>query len=489
MFLSSHSSRRFVLVLTVLAAGELARAQDTVASSAAARAEPSVAALSDNPKRCGLGASFHAGRRAALIAKLDAGIVLVRGLPKTRDYTSFRQDKNFWYLTGVESPGAALIIDVEKKHEILFLPKPSPMAETWEGELWDSGDAWVPALTGFSDVRPSNELEGVLRELTSNTKTVWICKLPHVELGGCFDRAGPYDRAIEKDPLDGRTSREEALEDRLRETYKVEVKDFAEILSELRRVKTDEELVALRNAARAGSQGMLAAMRATRPGVGEWELEALMTYEHRKLGATGPAYHAIVGSGPNALMLHYSECARRLKPAEMLLIDYAPEFDHYTSDITRSWPTDGEFSPRMVEIYDAVLEAQLAGIAAVKPGATMRDVDRACRKVLSEQGLSKLMPHGACHYVGMEVHDVGAGAKPLEPGVVFTVEPGVYEPATGIGVRIEDVVVVTADGCEVITSDVPKERATIQALLRSQRQSAPREAGAAAATPSPGKPR
>jgi Xaa-Pro aminopeptidase len=157
-----------------------------------------------------------------------------------------------------------------------------------------------------------------------------------------------------------------------------------------------------------------------------------------------------------------------MRANEMVLLDYAPEFDHYVSDITRSWPVDGQFTPRMREIYDAVLASQAAGIAETRPGKTMADVERACRRVLSERGMSKLLPHGTCHYVGMEVHDVGGNAKPFVPGVVFTIEPGVYEPSTGIGVRIEDVVVVTETGCEVITSGVTKDRLELTRLVAEE---------------------
>jgi Xaa-Pro aminopeptidase len=233
------------------------------------------------------------------------------------------------------------------------------------------------------------------------------------------------------------------------------------VLAEMRRVKTPEEADAMRRAGRAGAIAMSEAMRATHPGLGEWEIDALMTFVHRREGASGPAYYAIVGSGPNALVLHYSACTRTLQPGEMLLVDYAPEFDHYTSDITRTWPTDGAFTPRMAELYDSVVAAQEAGIATVKPGRTMQDVDRACRKVLQSRGLAKLIRHGACHYIGLEVHDVGDNGKPLEPGVCFTVEPGVYEAATGIGIRIEDVVMVTETGCEVLSGGVTKDRKTI----------------------------
>jgi len=439
-----------------------------VTQEAQVQPEPSVAALSDNPKRCGLGRAFHAGRRAALAKELGSGLVLVRGLPKTRDYTKFRQDKVAWYLTGIESPEMALLINLDAGTETLFLPKPAPWAEAWEGELWDCGDAWIPELTGFADIRPIDELLKAIETQLGPEKVVWISKLPHVELSGCCDRARPSDRMREKDALDGRLSREDALEARLVERFGAEVKDCGKVLGELRRVKRPEELDALRRASAAGAESMKEAIRSTQPGRGEWEIEALMTFVHRAQGADGPGYHAIVGSGPNALMLHYSDSARRMKAGEMLLIDYAPELDHYVSDITRSWPTDGVFTPRMAEIYDAVLAAQLAGIAAVKPGVTMEDVHRTCKRVLSEYGMAKLMPHGACHYVGMEVHDTGSSKTPLEPGVVFTVEPGVYEPATGIGVRIEDVVIVTATGCEVISAGVPKQRAALLELWREQ---------------------
>jgi Xaa-Pro aminopeptidase len=422
----------------------------------------------DRSRRCGLGATFHAGRRAALRAKLGTGLVLVRGMPPTRDYTPFRQDKSFWYLTGVESPDAALLLDAQSAEEILFLPKPSRRDEVWEGELWDTDDAWVKEVTGFRDVRPIGDLVNVLREKLGAQKVVWISSEAHIELSGCHDRAQPYDERVERDPLDGRASREKALVKRLAEDFHADVKDMRDVLREMRRVKTSEEVDAIRRASEAGAAAMCEAMRSTRPGLGEWDIDALMTFVHRRQGADGPAYQPIVGSGPNSLALHYSASSRVMNAGEVLLIDYAPEFDHYTSDITRTWPVDGKFTPRMREIYSAVLAAQEAGIAAVKPGVTMSDIGRVCTRVLKEHGLDHLMPHGACHYVGLEVHDVGKQNAPLEPGVVFTVEPGVYELATGIGIRIEDVVVVTAGGCEVLSSGVPKDIEGVLALCAAK---------------------
>jgi len=423
----------------------------------------------EHARRCGIGAEFHGGRRAKLAAELRKttpnGLVLVRGLPSQRDYVRFQQDKTFWYLTGVESPNATLLLDLATGDEILFLPKPNAMKERWDGEQWDSEDAWIREVTGFREVRPGSELIGLLKDRAAVAKVVWISKDPWITLSGCHDLAGPYDRAIERDPLDGRTNRENALQDRLEEKFGVEVRDCAPVLAEMRRVKTPEELAALRRAADVGARSMAEAIRSTRVGLTERHLDAVMGFVHRAEGAAGPAYHGIVGCGPNALILHYSQVGRELRAGEMVLIDYAPEFDHYVSDITRSWPVDGKFTPRMAEIYDAVLASQAAGIAETRPGKTMADVEKACRRVLSERGMLKMLPHGTCHYVGMEVHDVGENAKPFVPGVVFTIEPGVYEEATGIGVRIEDVVVVTETGCEVITNGVTKDRAELTRLV------------------------
>jgi Xaa-Pro aminopeptidase len=454
-------------LVLVLLAPLAARSASAPLQKGARAAEGSLERPGDGKPVCGLGKAFHAGRRAALRTKLGSGLVLVRGLPDTRDYVRFHQDKVFWYLTGVESPGAALLMDAGNGREILFLPEKATGRESWEGEMWDAGDAWVGDLTGFKEALPSSKLLEVLRELTASEKKVWLSLAPHIALSGCIDRAEPYDRSLERDPLDGRASREKALRDKLVELFGVEVVDLSPALDELRRVKTPEEVAAMRRAGRAGALAMAEAMRSTRPGLGEWDLDALMSFVQVREGAVGPAYHAIVGSGPNSLVLHYSASSRTMQDGDVVLIDYAPEADHYTSDITRTWPVNGKFSPRQAELYDAVLAAQKAGIAAVKPGASFRDVGVACSAELAKRGFGGLQRHGPTHYIGLEVHDVGR-SKTFEPGESFTVEPGLYEQETGIGIRIEDVVVVTKDGCEVITADVPKERDEIERLIRSE---------------------
>jgi Xaa-Pro aminopeptidase len=433
-----------------------------------AQSPKSVERPGDGRPTCGLGKQFHAGRRAALCEKLGEGTVVCRGLPESRDYLRFRQDKTFWYLTGVESPNANLVIDVKSAKATLFLPPRNKMAESWNGELWDASDEWVKELTGIDDVRKNSELAKVLEASIAANKRVWISMSPNVALAGCADQAHGYDRGLELDPLDGRTSREKRLSERLKELYQAEVKDLSPVLDEMRRVKEPEEIAAMRRAGRSGALAMAEAMRSTRPGIGEWDLEGLMSFVQVREGAAGPAYNAIVGSGRNSLVLHYMDSSRTMQAGDTLLIDYAPEVDHYTCDITRTWPVDGKFSARQAELYDAVLAAQKAGIAAVKPGATIGQVTKACSEAIKARGFEKLQKHGPCHYIGMEVHDVGEYDKPLVPGVAFTIEPGLYEASTDIGVRIEDVVIVTAAGCEVVSDGAPRERAEIERLIREE---------------------
>lgn len=416
---------------------------------------------------CGLGKAFHAGRRAELAARLKTGLVIVRGLSDTRDYVVFRQDKNFWYLTGIESPNATLVMDLDKQTETLFLPKRDTRDEAWEGEKWDSEDGWVAGLTGFTDIRTGTDKEvlAALREWIPEGRSVWINTEPHIGLSGCYDRAEPFDRRIANDPLDGRASRESKLAENLKAKFKAEIKDMRFTMSEMRRVKTAEEVAALETASRIGAMAMVEAMRSTSAGRGEWEMAAVMEFVHRREGAAGPGYDAIVGSGKNSCVLHYNTNRRRMQAGEVLLIDFAPEYDHSVVDITRTWPVNGKFSERQAAIYDAVLAAQNAGIAAAKPGATIADIEAACSKVIKASGFEKLRRHGACHWVGMEVHDVGDYSQPLVPGCAFTIEPGLYDEPAGIGVRIEDVIVITAEGCRVITAGVPRESAAIEALI------------------------
>ena len=438
----------------------------------------SVSRAADGAAVCGLGRDWHAGRRAELARRLETGIVVLRGLPDPRASVAFRQDKNFWYLTGIESPDVALLLDLDRGEEVLFVAKPSAFKESWAGEIWDADDAWVRDLTGIEDVRANDAGRGANRALlealdamveAQPDRPLWTIQTGWIGLSGAYDSSVPYDAARRKDSLDGRESREDALARHLRERYaerELEVKDLTPELWDMRVIKTPEEIGAVRRASRASAVALREAMRSTRPGLGEWDLDALLTWQQRRAGADGPAYAPIVGSGANSLVLHYNFSSRRMRDGEVVLVDFAPEVDHYVSDVTRTWPVGGTFDDRMVPIYDAVLAAQEAAIAAVRPGAAYRDIGRAATGVLRERGYS--CPHGICHSVGMAVHDPGRMGGELRPGMIFTIEPGIYDQETGIGVRIEDVVLVTEEGCEVLSADCPKTRVEIEALIAEE---------------------
>ena len=417
---------------------------------------------------CGLGKDFHAGRRAELRSRLEPGVVVLRGLPKVGDYRAFQQDKNFWYLTGVESPDVSMIMDVVTGKEILFVNKPSSFTEQWVGEIWDTDDEWIRELTGIQDLRRQRDLGKAIKELLDEGEVLYTVQTPAVALAGCYDAAEPYAKARTRDKFDGRLSREGALKAKLEERYKVDVEDLTKTLRDMRVIKEEAEIDAIRRASRAGGLAMMEGIRSTRPGLGEWELASLISWVQRRHGATGDAYAAIVGSGANSLVLHYQDSTRSMGDGEVVLVDFGPEVDHYVTDITRTWPVNGKFSERQAELYDAVLDAQAAGIEAAKPGGSLRGVNAACSKVLQDRGFGEFMAHGAVHWVGMEVHDPGSGGGDLKPGMVFTIEPGLYEQATGIGIRIEDVVAITETGCEVLSRDCPKDRASLEALYRQE---------------------
>lgn len=413
---------------------------------------------------CGLGRAFHEGRRAALLAELGDEVFVIRGLDEPRDYLKFYQDKNFWYLTGIDSPGAALVLDGRTDEEFLFLPRHDPFKEQWDGEIWDVDDAWVGELTGFEDRRPREELESFLAERLAERPPVRIVRTPWVALAGGTDMASPHERRQAADPFDGRPSREKRLEEELESRYGVECADASRLLAKLRIVKEPEEIEAMRRAARVGSAAIAEAIRCTAPERGEWELEALMSFMHERYGAAGPAYSAICASGPNNNVLHYFHSSRRMHAGELLLVDYGPDVDHYTTDITRTWPVSGKFDERQRKLYDIVLEAQQAGIAAAKPGNGMGDVGAAIQAVFERHGVQGMVRHAPTHYIGLEVHDVGVRG-PFRPGMTLAIEPGLYDDENGFGIRIEDVVLITDDGCEILTREgLPVDAEGIEAL-------------------------
>jgi Xaa-Pro aminopeptidase len=426
----------------------------------------------------------HLARRARLMELLGPRAALVLTSPPERlrngdtDY-KFRQDSDILYLTGFAEPGTTLVLRPAHPETpfVLFVRPRDPAAETWTGRR--AGLEGATRDYGADAAFPANELDA---------------KLPEI-LAGAEELHFPFGR----DPaLDGTVSRALA---RLRASERrgsrapVRLVDARLSVHELRLVKSPDEVAVQRRAAEITAEAHTAAMRAARPGVNEGEIEALIDYTFRRRGGTGPGYPTIVGGGVNATILHYVENAAPLAAGELLLVDAGCEVDGYTADVTRTFPVGGRFSEPQRRLYEVVLETQLAAIEAVKPGATVdaihEEVVAGLTRGLVALGLltgdvPKLVETGAykpyymhrtSHWLGMDVHDVGfysedGVARPLTPGMVLTIEPGLYVAADadvpaeyrGLGVRIEDDILVTPTGHDNLTLDTPKSVADLEKL-------------------------
>jgi len=406
--------------------------------------------------------AFYAARRAALMKKMGGGVSVLAGAPDTRAYAPFRQDNDFYYLTGVETPGAFLVLDAGENRTILFLPPRDRHEEQWEGARPAGEDQRMDAV-----LDPSR-LESELQKRVKGAAELFLRRQPEETAAVSRDRAVQHDAAREASPWDGRISREKALESALRRRLGdgVRVADLSLLLDGLRRVKDSMEIERLREASRIAAAGLRAAISGARAGQFEYQLAALAGFLFRWQGAPGDSYFPIVGSGPNSCIVHYHANTRRIEAGDLVVMDYGPDYRYYQADVTRTFPVSESFSDEQRRVYDVVLQAQKAALAQVRPGATFRDLNRAAREVVDRAGLGKYWLHGVSHYIGMSAHDVG-DSSPLEPGVALTVEPGVYIANQALGVRIEDTVLVTRDGFENLSGELPREAADIEKLRRA----------------------
>jgi Xaa-Pro aminopeptidase len=419
-----------------------------------------------------------------VLAAIQPGVLVLLSTPtaiRNNDVEhEYRQSSDFFYLTGYDEPDSALVLSsvAEKDKFVLFVRPRDPERETWDGRR--AGVEGALKQFGADAAYPIGELAQRLPEL----------------LLGAADLHYPIGRYHEHDQVVLQALEGARRRGRRGPTYPVRLVDAEAVLHEKRLLKRPEELEIMRRAARISGQAHLAAMKAAAPGVNECEIDALFRGIFRREGCERPAYEPIVGSGPNATILHYRRNNRVMQDGELLLIDAGCELDYYASDVTRTFPVNGRFSPEQRAIYDVVLRAQQRAIDAAKPGATLDEVHLASAEVisqglielgllegpletaLSEQRYKAYYMHKCSHWLGMDVHDVGAyyqagKARPLAPGMVLTVEPGIYvsESATGpaeryrgIGVRIEDDVLVSAAGNEVLTAHIPR---TVDAVERA----------------------
>jgi Xaa-Pro aminopeptidase len=278
-------------------------------------------------------------------------------------------------------------------------------------------------------------------------------------------------------PID-RTTRYEAVVLRLRaDSSRVAVRNLRPVVDSMRLVKDHQEIAALRRAVEITAEAHADLMRAARPGMYEYELEAVIESGFRRRGADRVGYPSIVGSGFNGTTLHYDVNRRRTAPGDLVVVDAGAEYAQYTADVTRTFPVDGRFTPRQRAIYDLVLATQQAAMDSVRPGITMGRLGQIAREYMREHSGELCAPgdctryfiHGLGHWIGMDVHDVGPYSMPLQPGMVFTIEPGIYIPSESLGVRIEDCVLVTATGYELLSGAAPRRADEVERLMASSR--------------------
>jgi Xaa-Pro aminopeptidase len=424
-----------------------------------------------------------AARRTRIMDAMNGGVMLLAAAPervRTADLLfPYRQDSDFAYVTGFPEPEAVAVLAPQgERRFVLFVRPHDPERAVWVGPR--AGVDGAVARWGADESHPLDDLEKALAPILAGTTDVWL------DLGRDDPLAARLLAAVKHAQAERpRTGRGPTA-----------VRDARELLHELRLRKEPLEVARLRAAIAIACEAHRAAMRTARPGMPEYEIEALVDYTFRRRGATGPAYPSIVATGANATILHYTENDQPLGTDELLLLDAGAERAGYCADVTRTFPTGRRFPPAHRDVYQAVLAAQLAAIAAVRPGVTLEDVHSTALRVLCEAAIGlgllagsvdeavekesyrRFYMHRTSHWLGRDVHDVGryridGTPRPLEPGMVFTVEPGLYVPADatdvpaafrGIGVRIEDDVLVTERGCEVLSADAPKQVEEIETL-------------------------
>jgi Xaa-Pro aminopeptidase len=426
-----------------------------------------IAAGTVHAQRTGYARDEFVRRRDALMERIPGGMILFFGEVASPPGGHFFQDNDFFYFTGVEDAGAVCLMAPASRTTVLFLPRKTDREKMIEGpNLLDDPSACDK--TGFSEIQPLDYLdEYIARNSGRHGSTVHLRLSPRDGLDTARSETSIFLARKSRSPYNDQTSLDGFRIAKFRERYPAfDLKDVTPFVDRLRMIKTDEEIAVLRRNGRISAEGVKAAMKATAPGAYEYRAEAAAMGVIQENGARGAAYAPIVGSGPNTCIWHYDKNSRRMEAGDLVLMDFGASLDHLAMDITRTWPVSGTFSAEQKKVYRTVLEVEKACIEAYRPGATSADVRKHVAEVMKAKGLDPMgLEGGLGHFVGLSVHDVGPWEFTLEKGMVFAIEPALYFPDKQIGIRIEDTVLITADGCEVLTRDVPKEIGDIEKLL------------------------
>jgi Xaa-Pro aminopeptidase len=416
-------------------------------------------------------------RRNRVGAQVDGPIILwgFTGREEFSQAYIFHQEDSFYYLTGHNEEGAGLIILPALKNgtaadgaaaneswngprEFFFLPPKNPVKEKWNGLRLSPDDPGIEARTGFAVVKPFSEMRAIVEKLAKVYPNFYTI-LPYEKENGGY----PHEKAVVDWLQLG--------------APQAKLKDIRPQINALRQIKSPGELAFLHQAIELSLEAQMEAMRMMRPGVYEYQVAAKMVEIHAMGGSEAEAYAPIVGAGPNSTALHYDKLSRKIEDGDIVVLDVAAQYSGYSADITRTLPANGKFTARQREIYDIVLGAQNAALAALKPGAdTCRKGDKSVHKVsydyinshgkdLHGRSLGQYYIHGLSHNIGLDVHDPGDSCAPLQPGEVITVEPGIYIPEENLGVRIEDDVLITESGYQLLSEQLPRNADEIEKIM------------------------
>lgn len=426
-------------------------------------------------------------RRARVLDAIGPqGIAIVLGATGEPGFSVFRQSNEFYYLSGVESAHAYLLLNGRTRRSTLYLPRRDDERERGEGKVLSVEDSLLLIrLTGIEQVRGLERLSQDLigADLLRPPALSLYTPLAPMETGNDSRDELLAGRArVAADPWDGRPAREAHFTRLLKESFpQFEVRDLSPTLDAMRTIKSPAEIALIRRATQLAGLGIMEAMRSTNPGVYEYQLDAAAKYVHYLNGARGDGYASIIAGGTNAWMGHYFRKTDVLRDGDLVLMDYAPDFRYYTSDVTRIWPVNGAFTPAQAALYEFIVAYRDALFRHIKPGVTSDEVlDRAAAemkqylvgKSFASPAHLKAVQEGIAfrghfqHPVGMAVHDVGRiRGVPLKPGMVFTIDPMIWLPEERLYIRIEDVALVTDDGVENLSGFVPARVADVQRTI------------------------
>ena len=435
---------------------------------------------------------FAARRGGVYEAIGKSAVAILQGAPTPLGYTRFRQSNDFYYLCGIEVPNAYLVLDGASRKATLYLPHRNDGRERGEGKMLSAEDAEeVVKLAGMDAVFGTDLLaEQLARVLQRRAPlTVYTPLFPPEGFAESRDLALRRVADLASDPFEGGPSRAGNFVGKLRERFpNLAVADLSPTLDNLRLIKSPREIALIRRATRLSGLALLEGMRSTKPGQYERELDGLAKFLYYRNGAQGDAYYSLIGSGRNAWYPHYNAGKRKMEDGDFLLMDYAPDYRYYMSDVTRMWPVNGKFSAWQRELYGFYLSCYRAILKAIRPGAlpsvimqeAVRDMDKALigakfskdiyRKAaeafVKEYREAAGRPDAALgHWVGLATHDDGPHAGPLKAGMVFTIEPALRVPEEKIYVRLEDVIVIGEKSAEILSDFVPWDPDAIEKIM------------------------